>query len=190
METDRFALAVTICEMMVWNSDLEKKLGRPQLLNEDIVLSGKISDIPDHVKSSFSQGFALLEKALRAGKCDDMPTPDDWLTCLGVRSVVPSPFKTTPQVLFFRRKGNGRKLHKQAVLNTNPTGSFGVVDKELNDIAFSRNSTESRCALDRSGVAMRVAARRPAGNSRKGGQGVTADSAGRSAAVRRLGDRL
>jgi serine/threonine protein kinase len=160
VETDRFALGVLICEMMVWNSSLGKRLGRPQLLDEATIASRRLSDIPDHVIGGFSQGFALLEKALKAGSYHDMPTPDEWLSCLGVQSILPKPFNSPPRVLFFQRKGTSRKLQKRAVLNSKPTGSFGVVHPELSDIAFNRSATNHvvltigsglPCALRRSG---------------------------------------
>jgi serine/threonine protein kinase len=160
VETDRFALAVLICEMMIWNIKLSKTLGRPQLLDEGIIKSRRLSDIPDNIKSTFSAGFALLEKALQAGSCEYMPAPDDWLNCLGIQSVLPTPFKSAPQVLFFKRKSNGRKLYRQAVLNQRPTGNFDVIDPELGNIVFNRDNSNHvilaigsglPCALRRSG---------------------------------------
>jgi len=160
IETDRFALAVLICEMMVWNTKLAKKLGRGQLVDEANVKTRQLSDIPDNVKSSFSAGFNLLERALRAGSCQDMPAPDEWLNCFGVQSVLPAPFKTAPQVIFYRRKGSRREFHRHASLSKDPTGSFGVVHPDLRDIIFSRNDTNHvtlaigsslPCALRRSG---------------------------------------
>lgn len=160
VETDRFALGALICEIMVWSSSLGKKLGREQLLEDTQIRAQRLSDIPDNVKASFSQGFSLLEKALMAGSCEAMPTPEDWLICLGVQSVLPTPFKSPPQVLFYRRKGGGRRLHRQAILNQRPTGSFDVIDPDLGGIAFLRDDQNHvtlaigsglPCALRRSG---------------------------------------
>jgi serine/threonine protein kinase len=140
VETDRFALGVLICEMIVWNSSLAKQLGRLQLLDESIIISRRLTNVPDSIRSIFPEGFALLDKALHAGSCDDMPTPDEWLNCLGVQSILPTPFRSPPHVFFFRRKGTARKLHKQAILNNKPSDNFGSVDPELANIVFNRDS--------------------------------------------------
>jgi serine/threonine protein kinase len=139
VETDRFALGVLICEMVVWNENVAKRLGRPQLLDERIISSRGLSAIPDNVKATFPRGFALLERSLKAGSWEDMPAPDEWLNCLGIQSVLPTPFKTPPHVLFYRKKGTARKLHRHAVLNNKPTDHFGAVDPELAGITFKRD---------------------------------------------------
>jgi serine/threonine protein kinase len=139
VETDKFALAVLICELTVWNSQLADRLGRPQLLDEKIILSRRLSDIPDDVKNQFSRGFSLLEKALNAGDVDSMPTATDWLNVLGIPSLVPLPFRSPPQVIFYRKKGTTRKFHRHAVLSKKTSDHFGAVHPELACITFNRD---------------------------------------------------
>jgi len=181
VEADRFALAVLICEMMVWNTDLGKKLARAELLDEDVITSRKLSDIPDRTKGSFSQGFELLEKALHAGSCQDMPTPDDWLRCLGVRLVASIPFKTAPGVLFYRRESSVRKLYQHRVLNTKTAGSFGEVHSDLGAITFKRD--------DANQVVLAIASLLPCALCRSGRQQTLAEEEKKSVAIV-PGDRL
>jgi serine/threonine protein kinase len=138
VETDRFALGVLICEMMVWSPSVMRALGRAELLDKRIILSRRLSGIPEEVGAMFPKGFALLESALRAGSCSSMPTPEDWLNCLGQALV--ARFQSAPMILFYRGQGPEKELHRRAVLSSKPSGSFGMVHSDLADIAFNRDS--------------------------------------------------
>jgi serine/threonine protein kinase len=159
VETDRFALAVLICELMVWNSAFTNKLGRHELLTEKTILGRQLPAALDEAAREFPRGFSLLEKAHSAGSCNEMPSPTDWLECLGVQSIIPVPFKV-PHVLFFRKEGTKRRLRSEVLLKKMPSGNFGVVAQDLKAITFTRTeenhltlSINSRlpCALRRAG---------------------------------------
>jgi serine/threonine protein kinase len=138
VETDRFALGVLICEMMVWNSTVAKRLGRGQLLDAAIIMSRKLEKhVPDDIINEFPKGFSLLDKALKAGSCGDMPEPVAWLSSLGIESSLPISFTGTPHILFYRASGATRKLQGEAFLKTKPgAGHFGAISPELAFVGF------------------------------------------------------
>ena len=134
VETDRFAMAALICEIMAWRNDTGTKLGRGELLTEEIILNGNLCLLPREITDAFSAGFALLEKALKAGSIDAFPSPGDWLSLLGVPAAIVSPiFPGTPRAIFTRRDTT---MPPQAANLTSQQGNFGVIHAELQDIAF------------------------------------------------------
>jgi serine/threonine protein kinase len=185
VETDRFALAALVCEMMTWDSALVGRLGRPQLLDENIIGSRSLSDLPDDLRSKFPEGFFLLEKALQAGSIQDMPGPDEWLNTLGVQSALPRPFNTSPQVLFYRRKGTSRKLYRHAALTSKASDTFNAVHPELLGVRFERDNANR--------VILTINSPLPCALRRRGSQRVLTPEAKASLAIYpgdllRLGD--
>ena len=175
VETDRFALGALICEMIVWDTSLIARLGRPQLLDERVISSRRLSDIPDDVVSKFPEGFHLLERAMQAGSVQDMPDPGAWLNALGIQSSLALPFRTPPQVLFYRKVGTARKLQRRAVLNTKETDNFGAVHQELAGIVFKHDS-ENR-------VVLMIRSPLPCALRRQGGQRVLTTEAKSAVAI-------
>lgn len=138
-ETDRFSLAAIICELMVWGNDTSEKLGRGELLSEEALARRNISTIPNEIKGRFASGFALLEQALRASSCRDMPSPKDWLKLFGVVSVVQSAFKGHPRASFKRRGSADQPLQANFINKT--SGDLADVHASLSSlkgIAFAR----------------------------------------------------
>jgi hypothetical protein len=87
--TDRFALAVLVCEVMVWDSALRRSIGRDTLLS-DVEFSTRSLAALDKtapiVRRKFPEGIALLEKALSARGMWSAGAPADW-----ARQALPSP---------------------------------------------------------------------------------------------------
>jgi len=136
VQTDRFALGVAICEMMVWSDGVEQILataGRGELLPKDLIMSRDVSRLPTAVTDAFPEGFKLLEKAMRAGSPAAMPSPEDWLRVLGFDEA--AEYKGRPLITLFRRRGNGRMRHGAFRLS-NPSGDLGRADSQLAGIKF------------------------------------------------------
>jgi hypothetical protein len=109
VETDRFALAVGICEMMAWSEAVEKYLeeaGRGALLSDDMVLTRDLS-LPKTIRDTFPKGFDLLERALLATSPAAMPSSEDWLRVLGFEEE-PAAYKGRPHVSLAKVNGTYR----------------------------------------------------------------------------------
>src|SRR3954468_20811016 len=47
VQTDRFALGTSICEMMTWLPALDADLNRSELLSDDVIRSRSLTSLPD-----------------------------------------------------------------------------------------------------------------------------------------------
>jgi serine/threonine protein kinase len=138
VETDRFALGVLACEMVAWTNDLPQRLKREQLLSDEMISKRSLRSLPDDVKQRFTAGFNLLERALQAGSCADMPSPRDWLEALGLPSIVQNvSFQGEPFLQVFDRKKH-RRLVSRARLNTKNSGDFGALQTDLRIVSYRR----------------------------------------------------
>src|SRR5262249_16780807 len=81
--TDRYALGVAICEMMVWSDAVEHILQRQNLVSDRMAVDRDLSSLPQQIIEDFPQGFDLLHRAVRASSATSMPSPQDWLSVLG-----------------------------------------------------------------------------------------------------------
>jgi hypothetical protein len=137
VETDRFALGVVLCEMLVWSDDVDQLMqaeGRGQLLTSELITSRDLSRLPTRVIDAFPQGFMLLDKALHANGPTAMPSPEDWLRVLGFEEAVE--YKGRPLIALFQRVGNGRtKLGAFRLMN--PSGDFGKAAPQLAGIKYA-----------------------------------------------------
>ena len=137
VETDRFALGVAICEMLVWSDEVDKILqadGRGQLLPNELIKSRDLSLLPARVIDAFPQGFLLLDKALRAGSPAAMPSPEDWLRILGFDEAVE--YKGRPLITVFSRHGNGRAKQGSFRL-ASASGDFAKAVPQLAGIKYA-----------------------------------------------------
>ncbi|MGC2330881.1 MAG: serine/threonine-protein kinase [Candidatus Acidiferrales bacterium] len=110
VQTDRFALGVAICEVVVWSDEVEKLLqneGRGQLLADDVIENRDLSRLPTRIIDRFPDGFLLLDKAIRANSPDSMPSPEDWLRVLGFDDE-PWNYRGRPVITLFNGRGNSR----------------------------------------------------------------------------------
>jgi hypothetical protein len=149
VETDRFALAVAICEMMVWSDDIEtmlQKEGREEFLPPKLISARDLSPLPKNIYASFPKGFDLLDKALRASRPSSMPSPEDWLRVLGFDDEAIE-FKGRPIITVSRIRGNLRSK-KGTFRLTKQEGDFGKADKQFagSGYRFIKNRLELRFA--------------------------------------------
>lgn len=150
VRSDRFALAALVCELMVWENDTYQQLGRGELVGEEVILKRTITSIPPTIRSRFPTGFDLLETALNARTIEDMPTPENWLNALGVKSVVPQIFLAPPKIICRRRNSF---VSVSAHLNTQQAGDFSFAHSSLKNVAYSR---ESVTVADKAGERVRL----------------------------------
>lgn len=141
VESDRFALAALVCEIMIWSDAVAKKLGRETLLDDNIVRSRNLSKIPADVRKLWKDGFDVLENAIRANTLKAMPGPANWMQALGV-SVDPEvlqpqiTFKHRPHIEIRRRRGTLVNKIQHIRLQTQ-SGDLKKVAPELAQIEFS-----------------------------------------------------
>jgi serine/threonine protein kinase len=132
VQTDRFALGVAVCEMVVWSDDVEnilQKEGRGQLLPNELLKSRSLSKLPQRIIDIFPQGFMLLERALQANTPASMPSPEDWLRVLGFDDPA-TEYRGSPVVTVFQTRGNSRIKHDSYRLS-NASGDFGKIAPNL-----------------------------------------------------------
>jgi hypothetical protein len=141
VETDRFALAAMVCEIMIWSKSLEAKLGRETLLEDELVKTRSLSKIPADVRKLWKDGFDLLDTALKAKSFSAMPSPASWMQALGV-TVDPEvlqpqiTFKHRPHIEIRKRRGTTVNKIQHTRLLTQ-SGNFQKVAPELAQIEFS-----------------------------------------------------
>jgi hypothetical protein len=83
IETDRFALAALVCQMMVWQPETRLELRREELLTTEMIRQRDLGPLPAMIRNRWPEGFGLLEQALRAPSIDRMPGPRIWLEAVG-----------------------------------------------------------------------------------------------------------
>jgi hypothetical protein len=137
VETDRFALATIICELMTWSPALETSLNRSELLSEDVILSRSLTALPGTLTRRWPEGFGLLERALQANSTGAMPSPEDWLAALGFQVSSQASFVQRPHFRIYKRLGNVRTSAGSVLLANRNSGDFQPVDVSLADIGFS-----------------------------------------------------
>lgn len=141
VETDRFALAALVCEIMIWSDSIATKLSRETLLEDSLVKSRNLSKIPVDVRKLWKDGFDVLDTALKASTFKGMPSPASWMQALGV-PVDPEVlrpqiiFKHRPRIEIRRRRGTIVTKIQHTRLQTQ-SGDFKKVAPELAQIEFS-----------------------------------------------------
>jgi hypothetical protein len=136
VQSDRFALAALVCELVLWNPDLGARLGRDELLSTDDIEARSVSAIAPEVINTWPEGFMLLDRALKANGVEDMPSPEDWLTLLGVNVFPHKPFTFSPFLNVFRRSGKTRTPYKGVQIVNNKSGDLGRINDELAPIQY------------------------------------------------------
>jgi hypothetical protein len=137
VQTDRFALGVAICEMMVWSAEIETLLedeGRGQLLPDSVIASRDVSRLPAQVIDIFPRGFLLLDKALKASGPASMPSPEDWLRVLGLDDATIA-YDGRPAITIYRRRGNSRVKEGMFRLSARE-GDFGKASQDLASMRY------------------------------------------------------
>ena len=136
VQSDRFALGVAICEMVVWSDEVDailRKEGRGQLLPDDIIMKRDLSRLPKRLIDTFPDGFLLLDRALHATGPAAMPSPEDWLRVLGFDEE--KEFQGRPVISVYRTRGNSRAKYGTARLLA-AKGDLSKVAPQLADLAF------------------------------------------------------
>lgn len=152
VKTDRFAMAVMLCELMVWPNKAEDIEDREQLLTDDMIERRSLDGVPKDLVREWPAGFDLLEHALRAQTIQNMPSPAQWLGALDV-NIGPGPAKSfsgRPLIDLFRRHGSqAPRLVKQVRLDSN-NGDFGKVHPkypELQQLQFDVSNRKLKLRL-------------------------------------------
>jgi hypothetical protein len=142
VETDRFALAVLCCELVVWSQGLGDHLRQDTLMANASGQATSLDHLPKSTIDLWPEGFALLERALAAKTIDEMPSPESWLLALGFTGAT-SPLLpgSRPRIRFFRSFGNNRTRHAEANL-TSDEGDFSSIDPALSAIRFQFDGQE------------------------------------------------
>jgi hypothetical protein len=140
VETDRFALAATICELMIWNSTTFRELLRGQLLSDDIITARRLEQLPEDLVRRFPRGFELLDRALKAPSIELMPSPAEWLALLSqsgsLREVAPPVARTledlaTEDFVFISYSKEYRHLTESLAMKLEADGYSVWWDTEL-----------------------------------------------------------
>ncbi len=146
VRSDRFALAALVCELMIWSDADAQRLTRGELLCEKTIAGRDADAIPEDIRARWEAGIDLLQQALRAPTSKEMPSPWDWLHCLGVRLSPPPPpvdsyFANTPEVIVRKAHGNRRSDVARTRLKS-ATGNFAPVSSELAEVEYHRSGGE------------------------------------------------
>jgi len=132
VRTDRFALGVLLCQILVWQPAMADRLGRDELLSNDMVRGRTLSELPSDVTSAWAAGFDLLRQALEAPGPEHMPSPRAWLEAVGGPPVAP------PRIALRNpRMNEGNETVVQLV---SPSGDFRKVAPQLSEVRFRRLS--------------------------------------------------
>lgn len=124
IETDRFAMAVLVCELMLWSSDVEELLCREELLLFNNIKC-KYDYLPDSIVSKWPEGFNILNRTINASSIASMPSPMEWLEALGVFNE-----NSVPILKFYQRNGNKVNPHPiQMARITKTQGDFSIINK-------------------------------------------------------------
>lgn len=137
--TDRFALGVLVCEMMVWSSALNTKLtGETLLTQADIAARSlrRVDQLAPQARQLFPAGFDLLEKSMRttgmwsAGGVDtwarkNLPSPDEWADAVMKGGL--AAWSNNPKALVYKKVGNQPATRKSEFEIVSPQGHFGLL---------------------------------------------------------------
>jgi hypothetical protein len=137
VQTDRFALAALVCELVIWNPDLASKLGRDQLLSLDDIVARRLPNLPAQHANVWPAGLSLLQKTLSAKDIADMPTPEDWLNVLGAPLFPHKSFASRPYLEIFKKQGQVRTRYNHAEIPGDKIGNLGNIHKDLAQINFT-----------------------------------------------------
>jgi hypothetical protein len=135
IRTDRFALGVLVCELMIWDGSVTQELDREELLTNEIIQKRDLSLLPDTIRRKWKEGFDLLQDALKARDIAGMPSPEAWLDLLKGVELPTIPFSGRPYVKIYRRKGPPQLVKEVRLLK--PQGSFAPVHPDLRPVEFS-----------------------------------------------------
>jgi hypothetical protein len=139
VRSDRFALAVLVCEILVWNDMMAQLLNREELLTPDLIRSRDLKPLPRQVLRAWPDGFDLLQSALSARDPGEMPSPDEWIALLiGVR------FIGRPQIRVSRRRGQAVRVGE--VRLTSDAGDLSRVHPELAPCRFEVSTRRQGCS--------------------------------------------
>jgi Protein kinase domain. len=146
VDSDRFALGVLACEIMVWQPNTADELNRGELLTSDFVRKRDASGVPAALQKRWPDGFKLLQRAMKAPSKQALPSPAEWLHALGVRlpaDLVPAiPLTGIPRIAIRRRFGHPPRITEvREVRLRSDRGSFRNVDpnhRELAAVEFVR----------------------------------------------------
>lgn len=143
VRTDRFALAVLVCELMVWDNTVACELDREELLSDEIIRKRDLALLPAQVRWKWKDGFDLLQDALNARDIAEFPSPETWLHLL-----LGKPFVGRPQIKIYRRKGR-RELLREVRLGS-AQGDLSPAHRTLSDVKFYVSPTTSgfECRLE------------------------------------------
>ncbi len=162
--TDRFAMGVLICEMMVWSNALKSTLVRETLLSEQELDSRSLRTLdqqaPD-IRKLFPAGFELLEKAMaatgmwQASGVDgwaraNLPGPDEWEQCILTGGTAAWPKGSHPRLTVYKKVGNQGTAHRDEVEIKSAGANLGVINPSaptLATISFAWKEAEGKLEL-------------------------------------------
>jgi hypothetical protein len=130
--TDRFALGALLCQILAWQPATAARLGRHELLSNDMACGRTLSGLPNELTAAWPAGFDMLRQALEAPGPEHMPSPQAWLEAVG------GPLVASPRMALRNPRKNGGK--ELVVELGSPSGDFGKVAPELGEVRFRRLS--------------------------------------------------
>lgn len=134
VETDRFALAVLVCELVTWTPELGEQLGRDRLLSDRIPDDQRQNGnyIADNIRRKWPEGFDLLDKAVRASDVTSMPSPETWLRLLGVSRA----FTKHPRLEIYEGPDGHEILVDSVEIKIQRTGDLSLINDVFSQVAF------------------------------------------------------
>lgn len=142
VDSDRFALAAMICEIMAWEVADMDSLRRSEMLDSNTIVSRDLRRINKEFGRRWPIGFDLLDTAVKAQTSAEMPGPIDWMRALALRipqdvfAVAVKPFVGRPVITVSHVHGTEVASTRRVVLQ-NPNGTFAPLDKRLAEVCFS-----------------------------------------------------
>ncbi len=139
VRTDRFALGVAVCQMMVWDNKLSDQLKREELLTTEIIKARDLGRLPGDLRDRWPVGFGMLQSALEAKNIDEIPGPRQWLEAVGG----PPPPVPVIHTRKRRPKARGaRYLEPPLARLKSASGTLGAVHAELGPVSFERRGQD------------------------------------------------
>lgn len=166
--TDRFAMGVLICEMMVWSNALKGTLVRDTLLAEADIQARSLQGVDrlaPAARKAFPGGFELLEKAMQATGMwnassvsdwakQNLPGPDEWKAKI-LQGAAVWPDGSNPHVVYYKQVGTNPPTRRNEGAISSSQGNFAQAvgaESPLTEISFTWKSTERRLELTFSGA--------------------------------------
>lgn len=157
VDTDLFALGISVVEILMWSNGFKKLLNSPRetLLTKEMLKNRSLETLEPIIKKH-SKLLNIIEKMLRTDNNNELPTPEDWLETMVERKQSKTSkvigFEYTPAVRIRERKNTTTGLiyvgePKRYKLEKNAINSFRIHNEILKKLKYRTEMKEGKCYI-------------------------------------------